>query len=192
MSTGPSSATIDNAAPSCQLDAVIATYACSVNVTLLPSCHRSPSRSMRAGIAGGRSVNAGWNPPAEMAKAGLSPMPMRISSEPLNSTPPSFESRSRASMAMRPGLDVVVAEHVGGQLDEPRRVDVERWRRRPDRAEDRQAGEAEVAAAEHAGELGEDGEAGRDDRRRAPVDLDRRSDDEAARLDREDRCAADR
>ena len=88
---------------------------------------------------------------------------MRISSEPLNSTPPSFESRSRASMAMRPGLDVVVAEHVGGQLDEPRRVDLERWRRGADGAEDRQAGEAEVAAAEHAGELGEDGEAALDD-----------------------------
>ena len=139
-------------------------------------------------MAGGRSVNAGWNPPAEMANAGRLPVPMRISSEPLNSTPPSFESRSRASMAMRPDSYVVVAEHVGGQLDEPRRVDLERWRRGADGAEDGQAGEAEVPAAERAGELGEHREAARDDRRRAPVDLDRRPDDEAAGLDREHRA----
>ena len=47
-----------------------------------------------------------------------------------------------------------------------------------------------VAAAEHAGELGEDGQAGRDEGLSAPVGLDGRSDHEAARPDREDRAQA--
>ena len=114
-----------------------------------------PGRQRRRQVDERRVEPAGGDREGRVAR----PVPMRISSEPLNSTPPSFESRSRASMAMQPRLDVVVAEHVGGQLDEPRRVDVERRRRRPDGAEDRQPGEAEVAAAERAGELGEHGEA---------------------------------
>ena len=87
----------------------------------------------------------------------------------------------------QPRLDVVVAEEVGGEVDEPRRVDRHGRRDRPDRADHGQPREAEVAAAERAGELGEDPEPRDDERRRRPVDLDDRPDRERVRLDREQR-----
>ena len=175
MSTGPSSATIDSAAPSCQLDAVIATYACSVNGHVTAELPAQPEavdagrhrrrqvderRVEPAGRDGERRVVAETD--ADQQRAGeLDAAQLRVAQPGVDGD----ETR----------LDVVVAEHVGGELDEPRGVDLERWRRRPDRAEQRQPGEPEVAAAEHAGELGEDGHAGRDEASPAPVGLDRRS-----------------
>ena len=165
---GRCSARSVNSAPSCQLDAVIAAYACSVSTTESPIFQTQAEpidpRRQRGRQVGERRMEAAGRDREGGVAADADPHDQRaaeLDAAQLRVAQPRVDRE-------QPGLDVVVAEEIGGEVDEPRRVDRRGRRRRPDRPDHGQPGEAEVPAAERAGELREDRQARDDERRRRP------------------------
>ncbi len=103
MLAGPSLAVRETLNPPCTELEVMAKY-CSARSWIGPMPNETASRSRVLGTPLGRSRNAGWNPPAESTKEGLSPKRMASSSSPerlswANPSMPTNESRSRARIS---------------------------------------------------------------------------------------------